>query len=45
MTEDGLVGWHHRLDGHEFEQTPENSEVTGEPGMLQSMDLHRGGRD
>ena len=22
MTEDGLVGWHHRLNGHEFEQPP-----------------------
>ena len=22
MTEDEIVGWHHRLDGHEFEQTP-----------------------
>ena len=21
MTEDKMVGWHHRLDGHEFEQT------------------------
>ena len=21
MTEDEKVGWHHRLDGHEFEQT------------------------
>ena len=21
-TQDELVGWHHRLDGHEFEQTP-----------------------
>ena len=20
MTEDEMVGWHHRLDGHEFEQ-------------------------
>ena len=20
MTEDAMVGWHHRLDGHEFEQ-------------------------
>ena len=19
MTEDGMIGWHHRLDGHEFE--------------------------
>ena len=22
MTEDKMVGWHHRLDGHEFEWTP-----------------------
>ena len=22
MTEDEFVGWHHQLDGHEFEQTP-----------------------
>ena len=22
MTEDEMVGWHHRLDGLEFEQTP-----------------------
>ena len=22
MTEDEMVGWHHRLDGHKFEQTP-----------------------
>ena len=22
MTEDEMVGWHHRLDRHEFEQTP-----------------------
>ena len=21
-TEDEMVGWHHRLDGHEFEKTP-----------------------
>ena len=21
MTEDEMVGWHHRLDGHEFEQS------------------------
>ena len=21
-TEDEMAGWHHRLDGHEFEQTP-----------------------
>ena len=22
MTEDEIVGWHHRLNGHEFEWTP-----------------------
>ena len=24
-----MVGWHHRLDGHEFEQTPGNGEGQG----------------
>ena len=22
MTEDAMIGWHHQLDGHEFEQAP-----------------------
>ena len=22
MTEDGMAGWHHQLDGYEFEQAP-----------------------
>ena len=26
MTEDEMVGWHHRLNGHEFEKTLGNSE-------------------
>ena len=26
ITEDEMVGWHHRLDGHEFEQAPGDSE-------------------
>ena len=26
MTEDEVVGWHHRLNGHEFDQTLEDSE-------------------
>ena len=26
MTEDEIVGWHHQLSGHEFEQTPGDSE-------------------
>ena len=25
-TEDEMVGWHHRLNGHEFEQSPEVGE-------------------
>ena len=29
MTEDEMVGWHHRLNGHEFEQTPGDSEGQG----------------
>ena len=29
MTEDEMVGWHHRLNGHEFEQTPGGSEGQG----------------
>ena len=33
-TEDEIVGWHHRLDGHEFEQA---SRVGGGQGSLQSM--------
>ena len=24
-----MVGWHHRLNGHEFEQTPGDSEGQG----------------
>ena len=27
MREDETVGWHHRLNGHEFEQTPFNITV------------------
>ena len=26
MTEDEIVGWHHQLNGHEFEQTLGDSE-------------------
>ena len=34
MTEDEMAGWHHRLNGHEFEQ------ALG-AGMLQSTGLQR----
>ena len=29
MTEDEIVGWHHWLNGHEFEQAPEDGEGQG----------------
>ena len=35
MTEDEIVGWHHQLSGHEFEQAP----GLGKLGMLQSVGL------
>ena len=28
-TEDEMIGWHHRLKGHEFEQAPGDSEGQG----------------
>ena len=28
-TEEGMVGWHHRLDGQEFEQAPEDGDRQG----------------
>ena len=32
MTEDKIVGWHHWLNGHEFEQAPGNDEGQGSLG-------------
>jgi len=29
MTEDEMLGWHHRLNGHEFEQTLKDGEGQG----------------
>ena len=29
MTEDEMVGWHHQLDGHKFEQTPGDGDGRG----------------
>ena len=29
MTEDEMTGWHHRLNGHEFEQIPGGGEGQG----------------
>ena len=44
MTEDERVGWHHQLNGHEFEQALGDGEGR-EPGMLQSMGSQRVGHD
>ena len=36
--EDEMVGWHHQLNGHEFEQAPGDGERQGrKPDMLQSL--------
>ena len=32
-----MAGWHHPLNGHEFEQTPGDGAGQGRPGALQSM--------
>ena len=40
MTEDEMVGWHHRLDGHEFEHALGDG-GTGKTGVLQSVGSQR----
>ena len=41
-----MVGWHHRLNGHEFEQAPGDGEgQTGKPGVLQSTGSQRVGHN
>ena len=44
-TEDEMVGWHHWLNGHEFEQAPGVGNGTGKPGVLQSMGSQRVGHN
>ena len=39
MIEDEMVGWHHQLYEHPFEQTP--GVVDGKGGILQSMGSQR----
>ena len=45
MTEDEIVGWHHRLNRHEFEQALRESEGQGKPGVLQSVGSQGAGQD
>ena len=40
-TGDEMVGWHHRLNGHEFESPSGSWWWTGRPGVLQSMGSQR----
>ena len=37
VAEDKMAGWHHQLNGPEFEQTLGDSEGQGSLGLLQSM--------
>ena len=41
MTEDEMVGWHHQLNGHEFEQALGVGDGQGTLAWLQSMELQR----
>ena len=47
MTEDEMVGWHHRLSGREFECTPGvgDGQRQWTPGVLWFMGSHRVGHD
>ena len=44
-TEDEMVGWHHWLNEHEFQQTQRDKWWTEKPGVLQSMRSQRVGHD
>ena len=39
MTEDEMFGWHRQINGHEFEQTPEDSEGHGGLQSMQESDM------
>ena len=38
MTEDKMVGWHHQLNGHEFEYAPGLGDGQGSLGCYSSWD-------
>ena len=40
-TKDKMVGWHHQLNGHEFEENSRSWWWTERPGVLQFMGLRR----
>ena len=43
--EDEMVGWHHQLNGCEFEQATGAGDGQGKPGMLQSIGSQRVGHN
>ena len=47
QTEDEMVGWHHQLDGHEFEQAlgAGDGQRDRKRGVLQPMGLRRVAHD
>ena len=44
MTEDEMVGWHHRLDGHEFEQALGTGDGQGSLECCSPRDLKESDR-
>ena len=40
-----MVGWHHRLNGHEFEWAPGVGDGQRKPGEVQSMGSQTVGHD
>ena len=44
MTENETVGWHHRVDGHEFEQAPGDGEEQGSLACCSPWD-HKAGHN
>ena len=45
MTEDEMVGWHHRLEGHVFGWTPGDGDGQGGLACLRLLGLQRVGHD
>ena len=45
MVEDEMGGWHHRLNGHEFEQSPGDNEGQGSLGRCSPWGSQRVRRD
>ena len=44
-TEDEMVGWHHQLNRHEFEQAPGVGDIQGSLACCSAQGLKRVGHD